>query len=78
MSHPKHPSFLTTSEIEWLSPKQAVRQFSISRSYLYLLMRAGHVKSRSLRVLGNIRGKRLISAESLRLFLHSQPEGFNP
>ena len=62
----------TDLPVEWLSPKQAARIFGLSRSTIYNLMSQGKLKSKSLRVLGNIRGRRLISAESLRLFIESQ------
>lgn len=68
----------TAEPVEWLSPKQATRRFSISRSYLYILLKAGCIKSCCIRLRGNIRGKRLISADSLRVFLQTQPENFNP
>ncbi len=70
-------SDLTTEPIEWLSPKQATRLFSISRSYLYMLLKSGSIKSCCVRQRHNIRGKRLISAQSLRQFLESQPEGIS-
>lgn len=70
--HPS-PPIITSAAIEWLSPRQATKLFGIGRSSLYILIASGAVKSRSVRLQGNIRGKRLISAESLRLFLENSP-----
>lgn len=67
------PPVVTDAEIEWLSIKQAVRLFSIGRSTLYTLLNEGKVKGRVVRGRGNIKGKRLLSAESLRLFIENCP-----
>lgn len=63
------PQQIVTTPIEWLSPKQACRQFSIGRSSLYNLISAGRVRSKILRLRGNVRGKRLVEADSLRMLL---------
>ena len=53
---------------EWLRVSDAVVVFGIGRSKLYALMAAGQIRSASLRARGNLRGRRLISADSVRLF----------
>ena len=64
-----HPQIVVTTPSEWLTVQQAARQFSIGRSSIYALLSAGRIRSRLLRVRGNVSGKRLISAESLRMLL---------
>lgn len=65
----------TPDTIEWLSVKAAVQKSSLSRSAIYELIVTGEIKSASIRKKGNIRGRRLISAESLLQFIESQAEG---
>jgi len=65
----------TSATIEWLSVKAAVQKSSLSRSLIYELIDAGEIKSASIRKQGNLRGRRLISAESLREFIESQATG---
>lgn len=66
---------VTTAPVEWLTIKEAVRLFGLGRSSIYTLIGDGRIRSVALRLRGNVRGKRLISAESLRLFLESEGEG---
>jgi len=61
----------TTTPIQWLQVQEAVRLFGLSRSYLYELIAAKKIASVCLRKSPNIRGKRLISAESLNAFIES-------
>ncbi|MBE2287900.1 MAG: helix-turn-helix domain-containing protein [Prosthecobacter sp.] len=72
---PPKSTIVTTTPLEWITIKEASRLFSIGRSSLYSLMGERKIKSTCLRIRGNQRGKRLISAESLRLFLESGSEG---
>lgn len=60
---------------EYLRPAEAARVFSISRSKLYELMKAGKVTSVSLREEGQTKATRLLSISSLRRFLESRSEG---
>jgi hypothetical protein len=66
---------VTTAPLEWISIKESSRLFSIGRSSLYSLISEQKIKSICLRIRGQTRGKRLISAESLRMFLESGGEG---
>ena len=59
----------TTEKPEWLSVKNAVARFEISRSSLYELIQNGAIKSSCLCKRGNIRGKRLISFDSLNSYV---------
>lgn len=58
---------------EYIRPSQIAR-FGISRSLLYEWMRDGTVRSFSPKRKGNIRGPRLVSVESIRAAIESQPE----
>lgn len=73
MTLPESSSFTTTTTIpvQWLQVPEAVRVFGISRSYLYELIAENRIKTSCLRKQTNIRGKRLISAESLNAFIES-------
>ena len=55
----------TMEPLRWLRVEEAARTRGISRSLLYELLRDGKIKSSLLRKKGNVRGIRLISAESL-------------
>jgi hypothetical protein len=72
---PTPTQIVTTAPLEWITIKEASRLFSIGRSSLYSLLGEQKIKSTCLRIRGQQRGKRLISAESLRMFLESQSEG---
>ncbi len=67
----------TPDTIEWLSVKEAAQRFSLSRSAIYELIAEGAIKSAAIRKRGNLRGRRLISADSLRLFIERHAEGGN-
>jgi excisionase family DNA binding protein len=61
----------TAVPVEYLRVSDACRRFSVSRSWLYELIKENAIKSHCLRKLGNTRGARRINAESLRLFIES-------
>lgn len=76
---PSNSSFRQSNDLidvpcEWLRVQDAVKRFSFSRSTIYNLIKAGSIKSKCLRKVGNSRGARRINAESVRLFIESQPE----
>ena len=51
-------------ECDWLRIRDVVHTFKVSRSFVYELIKAGTVKSVSLRKRHNIRGIRLVSRSS--------------
>jgi hypothetical protein len=59
---------------EWLRIPDATRFSGLGRSSLYELIKEGRVKSVCLRKRNNIRGIRLINADSLNAFLESFAE----
>jgi hypothetical protein len=63
----------TVSELEYLRPAQVSMRFPISRARVYELVAQGKIKSHVLRKVGNVRGARLISVESLRAYIESCP-----
>jgi hypothetical protein len=65
---------ITTRAPKWLRVPGAVKYSGISRSRLYELMGEGQIKSVCVRSKGNIRGIRLLSAESIDNFLESFAE----
>lgn len=54
---------------EWITVTEATRLFGIGRSSLYELMAEGRIKSASIRKRGSLRGRRLISFDSLAGFV---------
>jgi len=62
---------LTTRDVVWLKVHEAVRTRGLSRSHLYELIRSKAIISANMRKAGNIRGVRLISAESLDAYIES-------
>ncbi|XHR27981.1 MAG: helix-turn-helix transcriptional regulator [Chthoniobacteraceae bacterium] len=60
---------------EWLRIKAACQRFGVSRSWLYVRIASGQIKSRCLRQRGAIKGIRLISRDSLALFIENATEG---
>jgi hypothetical protein len=60
---------LTHTPVVWLRVPEAVRTRGISRTMLYELIKARVIKSSNLRKPGNIKGIRLISAESLDSYI---------
>ncbi|MCF7785982.1 MAG: helix-turn-helix domain-containing protein [Prosthecobacter sp.] len=61
----------TMEPLRWLRVEEAARTRGISRSLLYEFLRDGKIKSSLLRKKGNVRGIRLISAESLDAYIES-------
>lgn len=66
-----------TAKPEWLRIPEATKLFGISRSKLYELIAARHIRSISLRKRGQVKGTRLIDYDSLCAFLETacQNEG---
>ena len=60
---------------EWIRVADACAYSGISKPKLYQLLNRGLIKSVSLRERGQIKGTRLISADSLRNFLESRATG---
>lgn len=54
---------------EWITVPVATKLFGIGRSTLYELIREGRVKSASIKKRGALRGRRLISFDSLAGFV---------
>jgi hypothetical protein len=54
------------------------QRFGIGRSLAYLLIERGDIRSVCLRRRGCVKGKRLISTESVRRFLSEQPNEVDP
>ena len=60
---------------EWIDAKTAKQIFGIGRSTLYLLADAGSIKTSSLRLRGNTRGKRLFSYDSIKKLIERGATG---
>ena len=60
---------------EWLRVNEACEFSRLSKAKLYDLFNRGLVKSVSLRERGMVRGTRLVSSDSLRVFLESRSSG---
>lgn len=73
----KSESGPTALKPKWLRLPEASRLFGPSRSKLYELIRAGKIRSVSLREEGQTKGTRLISYASLAGYLESLATG-NP
>jgi hypothetical protein len=65
---------ITTLPVKWLRLPAACAYSGMSRAKLYQLMAEGQIKGISVRKKGNLRGLRLISAESIDAFLQSFAE----
>jgi hypothetical protein len=63
---------------EWYSVAEAMTYSRFSKGLLYSLMNRGLIKSVSLRERGMVKGKRIISVDSLRSFLNSRASGGHP
>ena len=63
---------------EFMRVDEALNWSRLSKPKLYELIRRGLIKSVSLRERGQIKGTRLIVADSLREYLYSKIEGGNP
>ena len=72
---PKHKAAkrprISSPSVEWCDVRTVQALFGIRESALYELLRAGAIKSILMRKPGRARGKRLISAPSLRKYLAS-------
>ena len=68
----------TMEPLRWLRVEEAARTRGISRSLLYEFLRDGKIKSSLLRKKGNVRGIRLISAESLDAYIESHVLPWHP
>jgi hypothetical protein len=60
---------------EWLRIPAACQRFGVGRSWLYLRITNGEIKSASIRQRGAIRGIRLVSRDSLAAFIERQAAG---
>jgi hypothetical protein len=60
---------------EWITVAEACRFASVSKPLLYSWINQGLIRSFSRRSRGQIKGKRLISFDSLRSFLQSNSTG---
>lgn len=60
---------------EWFRVAEACTYSRLSKPKLYQLLNRGLIKSCSLKERGQIKGTRLISSDSLRLFLQSRASG---
>lgn len=65
----------TNCSPEWLRIPAACQRFGIGRSWLYLRIASGEIKSASIRQRGAIRGIRLVSRDSLAAFIERQAAG---
>lgn len=62
-------------QVEFISVKEAVRIFGVSRSLIYDLILHNEIQSINLRRRGSLLGRRLIVVESLRNYMLSFSEG---
>jgi hypothetical protein len=62
----------------WVSMAEAQKIARISRSTLYNLLATGVIRNCSLKRPGTVRGRRLISAESLAAYFESMAQGGVP
>jgi hypothetical protein len=53
-------------------------QFGIGRSLAYVLIERGDITSKVLRRRGNVKGKRIISVDSVRRYIASQSDDIDP
>lgn len=60
---------ISSIQPEWLRIEDAVRRFGIGRSTLYCLIRDCEIKAALIRRRGNVTGRRLIFADSLRAYV---------
>jgi len=64
---------VSQSTREFIRPHEARDVFGISRSLLYHWISEGKVKSHVVRAKGNVRGMRLVSVDSVKAYIESQP-----
>src|SRR5260370_25427914 len=60
---------------DWISLNEAQQISRVSRATLYGLMKVGAIKSSSLAIPGNSRGRRLISSSSLLAYIERASTG---
>lgn len=65
-------------EKEWFSVRDACHFASVSKPTLYSWLNRGLIRNVALRERGRIKGKRLVSVQSLRHFLESRATGGEP
>ena len=65
----------TARSPEWFRVNEAVAFSRISRPKIYQIIKTGKLKTVSLREPGQMKGTRLISADSLRAFLEARASG---
>lgn len=65
----------TIERPEWASALTISRMYGLSRSTLYELAAAGHIRTSSLRERGKKRGKRLFSTCSVLQFIEARATG---
>src|SRR5688572_14404370 len=63
---------------EWITVAEATTYSSLTKPHIYQLMDRGLFRYVSLRERGKVKGKRLISFDSLRAFLESRAKGGEP
>jgi hypothetical protein len=66
---------MSTPTPEWLRISEACAYSRLSKPKLYTLMNRGLIKNCSLKEDGQIKGTRLVSAESLKAFLEAHSSG---
>ena len=69
------PPIAVSLKPSWLRINDVVKLYGIGRSSLYELLAEGRLKSASIKKRGNIRGIRLLSADSIEHYLESIAEG---
>lgn len=63
---------------EWIRPKDVPKYFGIGRTQLYSILAENKIKSVSMRKRGQRHGTRLISYDSLSVWLESMATGGEP
>ena len=66
-----HTAEIQNDPPEWLRPKAACKRFGVSRSWLYVHIKAGRIKSTAVRQRGSVKGIRLIRRDSLAAFIEN-------
>jgi hypothetical protein len=65
----------TSPPPEWIDAKVAKQIFGVGKTTLYNLAAAGKIKTSSLRLPGDIRGKRLFSYDSIKRLIEANATG---
>jgi hypothetical protein len=58
---------------EYVKPHQVPFYYPVCRSQVYTLEKLGLIKTKSLRLPGNVRGTKLVLLESVRQYIESCP-----